>query len=68
MALGISIHGFKTWLESKLWESYPIIDIFCHDIYGFIGTGLQKSMGSIEPIEPTLTPPHMALPCLVAAV
>ena len=57
LALGFSIQVFKTQLKSNLWLSYPILSMLFHEIYRFIYTGSQKSMGSIEPIKSTLTLP-----------
>ena len=57
LALGFSIQVFKTQLKSNLWLSYPILSMLFHEIYPFIYTGSQKSMGSIEPIKSTLTLP-----------
>ena len=57
LVLGFLIQGFKTQLTSNLWLSYPILSMLFHEIYPFIYTGSHKSMGSIEPIKSTLTPP-----------
>ena len=50
------VREFREFGTASL-RGITVISMLCHKVYRFISIGSQKSMGSIEPIEPLLTTP-----------